>query len=558
MNVFRWMLLIFWLWNGANCASLNKLHELPHCTKTTTMEGTVTDTDDTGRNVNVYSTTQLQMGLHDSVCLQISDNTTLTDSSLLHTIQYLRLEQHYPVIGSYKFGIPEVSSTCLCDCAGGDNICDLKKYHYQNCTQGSVCYRTFRPSQSSVGCFNQEKSEVCCEIKIEPFNQWKFTAIKIKQPDTVIIFRYRIFERIKQKWRDYSDDTIEVPLDKGIAKFELNNYHKIELSITGSRPNRQLEPGLYFWQHNEPGLALRGGVTLNDIAETSMDKLGWMRYEKEEWSVRNGLVKLTQAQHINVLDCKNQKYISTINGEQLVVSGDNKLMESYNLGSLIIEDPWVKAVSVIDSRFVKIEHGEGTGIVGSIKTEFKPLMLTHSSQFESFNGTLQLDKYSNRFMNVSFFEAKGTLIGTIFSSEAKDRGDLSFSVQIDGTSTRDYNFNVAVPPSVNGSRYVCVHPSGDYMGQHCVWMTFNEVPLETFTISNHWISDQAECHGCNEFTIESIIEKLDPQKMWKSLKDNAALYIGIPSFLIILYIVIRIACCINPLISCLFPAPHKK
>lgn len=51
--------------------------------------------------------------------------------SVLHSIEYLRMEHHYPITGKYKFAIPAVSIKCKCDCAGGDSICDLNSYHYK-------------------------------------------------------------------------------------------------------------------------------------------------------------------------------------------------------------------------------------------------------------------------------------------------------------------------------------------------------------------------------------------------------------------------------------------
>lgn len=116
-----------------------------------------------------------------------------------------------------------------------------------------------------------------------------------------------------KKWKNTADDEIEVLLNRGITKFELNNDHRIQIIagfnlkkiyiyfklinyIGGGRPNRQVEAGMYFWQIGSKKEKIRSGVALNDLFENSIEKLGWMRWEDGKWNVKNGLVKITQAQ----------------------------------------------------------------------------------------------------------------------------------------------------------------------------------------------------------------------------------------------------------------------
>lgn len=130
--------------------------------------------------------------------------------SLLHTIDFLRLEHHYAISGKYRFGIPAIRQQCKCDCAGGDSICSIDAYHYRNCTPtGSstgLCYRTYQSNQSPAGCVTSStKSELCCQVQIDPYHEWQFEAMNLRQPDTVLVLRYRIFERAqspvaKQTW----------------------------------------------------------------------------------------------------------------------------------------------------------------------------------------------------------------------------------------------------------------------------------------------------------------------------------------------------------------------
>lgn len=49
----------------------------------------------------------------------------------MHTIEYLRLEHHYAIDGKYQFAIPSIKQQCLCDCAGGDQVCNIDAYQYR-------------------------------------------------------------------------------------------------------------------------------------------------------------------------------------------------------------------------------------------------------------------------------------------------------------------------------------------------------------------------------------------------------------------------------------------
>ena len=62
----------------------------------------------------------------------------------------------------------------------------------------------------------------------------------------IIIFRYSIYERLGLDWKRVTEEYIEVPMNKGNTRFELKEKNRLEISVTGSRPNREVVPGMYF------------------------------------------------------------------------------------------------------------------------------------------------------------------------------------------------------------------------------------------------------------------------------------------------------------------------
>lgn len=540
MRILICLYLVTW-------ASAGVIDDLPHCSRSTVMEGEIREYDNSGRP-KIFSAVHLSMALHEVACMTIKMNDS--ESSILHTLEFLRLEQHHPVSGMYQFGIPKVTSSCICDCAGGDAPCKMSEYNYKNCTSGTLCYRTYHPVQSNVGCIGEQKSEACCQLQIEPFKDWTFTAIKINQPATILVFRYIIYDRLSKRWRKASEEVVEVPLNRGISKFDFNNVHKIEMVVSGSRPNRELQPGMYFLR--EGTHELRGFVPINDIGESSLEKLGWMRFSDGKWDVRNGLVKIKQAHHVNVDDCKQQLYTSTINAEQLVLISGNDVDESYDLGRALTSDPWIET-AVYQGRDVRVEHAEGTSISVHMTSETRPHMLRHISQLESFDGMIQVDRDSNRYLNISFLGSKGTLIGNIFSSEKKDQIDMAFSVQVD-SKVHHYRSIISIPSSINSSRYVCFHPSGDVEGEICKWFSYETQRLNSYRIAHRWQTGQGDCAGCNQRGVDSFLTSLDPRQWLNGISSpvegvTMAVEIIIVVCLVLLFVAICTKCFI-PLLRC--------
>lgn len=108
------------------------------------------------------------------------------------------------------------------------------------------------------------------------------------------------------KWRKITDEFIEVPMNKGNARFDFKERNRLELSVSGSRPNREVVPGMYFVRDGQPRLhnqlngrfsgvpEVRAGVPVNDVLGADLSKLGWLRFVDNKWVVPNGPVKMKE------------------------------------------------------------------------------------------------------------------------------------------------------------------------------------------------------------------------------------------------------------------------
>ncbi|VBB33359.1 unnamed protein product [Acanthocheilonema viteae] len=383
--------LLALLWKHINCGTLT--NEV-HCTRITPIQGSAANMDDSGKRIQQISTTVADLTLKETLCLNFSDGS----KTQIHTIEYVRMEQQFPVSASYKFGIPLITTTCICDCAGAEQYCSVDDYKYKNCTKSSVCYRTYHAHQSSSGCLMSSKSEVCCEVEIEPYGGKIYTAVKLTQPDTVIVLRHRIYERISNRWTEAASEEFEAVVNKGSAKMETIDKRQMEIRATTGRVIREMSNGMYYFSNDNRILMM--GARLNEPTESDIHKLGWLRKKDNSWLIRNGMIKITDSQHMTVENCKGQRYLTRYNAEYFVTYGDRLI--DLDLGYPIDEQNWIERAEILnDDRAVRIIHAEGTVIHISISSGTRPIIVRHASHLLTFNGTIRMDEQSNRFLNLT-------------------------------------------------------------------------------------------------------------------------------------------------------------
>ncbi|KAK6104955.1 Type I membrane glycoproteins cell-cell fusogen family protein [Brugia pahangi] len=121
MAYFRLLAL---LWKHIICGTLT--NEV-HCTRIAPIQGSAANMDDSGKRIQEISTTVADLTLKETLCLNFSDGMR----TQIHTIEYVRMEQQFPVSASYKFGIPLITTSCICDCAGAEQYCSVDDYKYK-------------------------------------------------------------------------------------------------------------------------------------------------------------------------------------------------------------------------------------------------------------------------------------------------------------------------------------------------------------------------------------------------------------------------------------------
>ncbi|RCN41691.1 hypothetical protein ANCCAN_12361 [Ancylostoma caninum] len=511
----------------------------------------------------IQSTVRLALTLHETACVRLE--VPNSSYSALHVITFSKLEQHHPVSEKYIFAIPLLSTSCFCDCAGGTKACSIEGYKHRKCRQGVLCYNTYHSAQSSEDCGSKQKSEACCWIRLDIYENRTYEALLLGQADTFAEFKYSLYEWTGDNWKNSHREDFAMLLNRGHAHARSTKPHRLEMFITSRRAFRDVKPGMYYV--DEGGSDVCGYVPMNKADEASLEKLGWLQYHGS-WDIRRGSVKMQQAHNVHFKSCKAQTYINDFDAEYLVLHMDNNsVFRQYHMGKPLSSDPWVHSARYGD-RTVIVQLEDAGHVELTIFAETIPKVIRHSSRFEYFEGSTQMDERSNRFLNISFFEARGTILGNVYLNNTRTGTPEKIRVYVGSGSTANFTTLISISSSVNGSAYVCFHPDGDLHGEQCRWLPFRVKNYEEF-------HPNAGLHGKKGMSFpglnqeeddmwtkigsfaESLLEQLDAPTWRRRMKLIIAIAL--------LVVVVTVACCASKVLHwakkcclCILPVARTR
>uniref|UniRef100_A0A0N5AP13 LAM_G_DOMAIN domain-containing protein n=1 Tax=Syphacia muris TaxID=451379 RepID=A0A0N5AP13_9BILA len=553
----------------------------PHCSKMIITKSTLSHApgEDTVRTVVM----NVHIGLQNTICFRIGNgsNYVSTDSrnlsqrsrsdGWLHTLTLIQLEQHHPISQQYVFAIPEVRTSCICDCNPTANVCSAGTHSLQPCNntyfKNSVCYRTFHPSQSDAGCLPGSQSKLCCEINFSPYKNITYTAVRLEQPNTFAVFKYVAYDYTAGRWYEKDKKTIRVNIDGRTQSRFLDNRNRIQLGVSAmGKTTKQLESGMYFARSNPGGeMDELRKQKINEVNENNFDYLGWYRKDSTgRFVVRNGEVKMQKIHLAKVVNCREQKSRSYLDASHYVDRTDDEVDEKFVLEEPVDRVyPWIKSAQVHDgsSRQAVVIHSEGTNleIILQMNDVDHNLSFYHDfSRLGDFTGTIIVDFKSNRYFNVTAYNATGILYGTVKKSiDRRSLDDFSFTTYIDSLRSANKTLIVPMPEMIGGGdRMICIRPDdGLPETETCRIVPFREDPLEINLLENTWREVGGYCPDCNKISVSGFLSNLNPLNWADGALSLSKLIMVTGDFLLYCFCIIVayviITRCLFPLTRCL-------
>lgn len=183
----------------------------------------------------------------------------------------------------------------------------------------------------------------------------------------------------------------------------------VSLQVSTSGPTNMVPMGWYVVKGQNTLIA---GVEVNSLNGWDLDKFGWLKTDPEGHAVTSKLSQLLHRFTPKVESCANQRYSGKITGGKVNLAG--------GLGGYILTEkhPFVSRLSVHE-RHVEMYYRDSPLLSLTLqhKTAVDLVMRYHGSQVKDFTGLLYQDKASHLHLNLTLFEASGTLSGSVIGIE---------------------------------------------------------------------------------------------------------------------------------------------
>ena len=309
------------------------------------------------------------LSLDETACFYVDDSRGHGDNiTRLYSLHFQRLQQEYPIRQRYNFAVPLLSSTCVCDCPGGDELCREAFAHRICSNPHGACYQLFHTHQSAPGCDAGTNSRVCCTLKLRPYQDKTFWALSLgRDHSTTAHFLLRQHRRDGDGWVEEALSHRSLSLAANSTSLVLQD---LQLAISGQASSRSLSSGglavlVSLPVRDETSLTdvyvadedgeLWGGAPVNGQREWDLRKLGWFRRSAEGgWGLWGGAARLQQ-EHALILDnCKEHRYSELLLAYPYVkdgYSGTQNATKIQNfLGHRLAESSkrWLESAKVVD------------------------------------------------------------------------------------------------------------------------------------------------------------------------------------------------------------------
>ncbi|CAI5441246.1 unnamed protein product [Caenorhabditis angaria] len=471
-----------------------------YCGESANLQSEFDESKDSDSSISKVFSTQFNLALDNTICIKLQN--------IVHVLKYEKLEQHYPIETSYTFSIPLIDTNCKCHCTGigGNDFCNVDKYSDdKNCTANGdfpTCYTKYHSVAAPIDCVvTSIPAKACCDIKMKPYNNKIYRAVKLSQPVNVMLISYSVYANNTGKMnRIFGNEHIKVVLNKGKEEFELNEHHKIGVRLTAPPPHQQLAAGMYYFSEDDHDDLREGAI--NGIGENNMEKIGWYRRIGNMWQTSANGLNVRNSHKLIIKNCKEQLHLDQFSGANNYVLRGTQYNDTSN-DKRVIENSYVKSIRVDEmSRVVTITHEHGTTASVYLKTDSRPNLTKSQSQLSNFTGTITLDHDGNRMLNVTMYGVKGTVHIKFFENDRKTVATFACTAQF-GTSTKDDGSKISLPSTIDKAQFVCILPDEQATkNEICKWIPYEEKAMRTPRQENSWSEGHSPCASseCNKMT----------------------------------------------------------
>ena len=424
------------------------------CTHVSSITGKLQYVDRQNYEMVMSVVINTNIGLHETICFKLETRSTsdvdelinieqIQKSKMLYELKFTHIEQIHAVHNSYKAVIPEATrNKCYCDCPC---YADRQLYLKDFCEgQTQPCIQIYRSDSTSSGCIGNflctdGTSDTLCSFSIvRDFSQPVYEIQEIGSADTWVHFQLNVYD--ENSGKSVAKEKLKYNLQHGHIQYvDLMNS---TLSVASSGVPNYIQAGWYY--KREGSSKLFTGIDINGINSWNLEKFGWLRWKSNR-------IYFPAIQKLELKSKFSYRYSHCTNGEliwQFHGRYSNKEFEKIKHTSL--EEKESARISSIESneRLMRatLTSSPRLNVFLEIKETADVVFYYDKSELTDFSACLQIDKFSNRFLNVSLIGAAGSLTGFLLAETIPN--DYHFSLYVDSIEKVDTVLYARLPSNI--------------------------------------------------------------------------------------------------------------
>ena len=494
----------------------------------------------------------ISLGLKETACFSLESNDifNIGGQDKVYGISLDDVKSVLQYKNSYSFGIPNAEVKCVCDCPGAEDFC---KSSQDMCAETGynkgTCYNWYRDGLSSAGCtgsaFLAGSAEVCCSISIVPANRTIWKAVELTSSSNRAVFTVTSLSTHESK-------TTEVDIEGGhpiISPFYF--------TVNAPAISAPVDPGWYFGPAN--GDKFYGGIDLNGLSEYDLTKLGWYKIQHGSYTMDRS--KVLDSFKVEVSNCDK---------DELVVEFDNKVSQksfdqAVELGQLY-KTELTEVTRMDDERRIEAYFRQYSNIelTLTLQGDYRVVQIFDISHFQDFEGVVMMDKHSNYFVNITVFQAEGSIRGNLTIENAVEETEI-FKINIPEDRYDSSTSYIKLGTICEDGQHarLCLYTDAGWQSVRCKRVQCDMQPLKMFELPD---SDIAYEKGekMSILSLSTWAKHLNPLEWfngitnWKEGVIMMTEIFGVIAIIGIVLKVLRVFGCLAKCCSCINPFKKRN
>ncbi|KAL5254336.1 hypothetical protein ACHWQZ_G013946 [Mnemiopsis leidyi] len=348
-----------------------------------------------------------------TLCYNVILNTSTGQTKhRLYTLQHISTEVVYPVISSYNFTVPNITTTCICACPNeGPMVCESLE---EDC--GKDCTVVSAEGQTPEGCvWVGGEATSCCKFSVtHNSTSIRGQIVQLAAPaDVRHVFTVTLLDL------DEGEETIFQNISiSNSGTQHIDEYLDVYIEVGGV--SEELIPAGLYVQYLDKIFKMWGDQ-INGVEGWDLTKLGWYRGSLETgWRIN-----LKEKVQIRTLNCGRNNGRVMVSARYFDAMGfafniEEHLIKLEEYYGTAIETVRLENDDVV-AHVLPARLGDVRATLQNKTSIAHDVWLSDTSSLKNFTAILTRDEYGNNILTLQLEEGVGEITGYVQSGKGREK-----------------------------------------------------------------------------------------------------------------------------------------